>query len=777
MRFSQLKSNPNAIIRKKMYKKGKTWIVASMLSFASGFILFAGGNTVYADQDVNTANSTTSNTATNDPNQLKSNDTNTTDVVSNQESKNINTSVAVNTNLGVINIAVNGSPNSTVTVDVPAKSGYTANQNQISVNIDSNGVATTEDSIVYNAVLDSHNTDVPVASDFEEARRGDIKQKSNNDITGKDSSQTGIKESNKDTSDPNDSNTVNGNVIVDSNLGDVNIPVSGVKGGTFTVDIPNENPTYKKYKLTKSQSISGKIDDDGNIITDHPDEFVFYDVPNGDDPLGLWQKSVSIPVYIGNSTYTFETETAPFQDSHVAYIYNEGKTNIPLTQEPYKFKDGQNISFGNEYVGLRLSHGKIILDDWREQEQSNHEGNRMMMEVSIANINYHFLDSEGKPIDKGNYDGIYNTVIDNNWDTDRFTHFDTANNGILSLPTDEIHIPGYTVPDSIQLNHIFDVDNDMTQSIRLEKAEPIHATFQTYINGKIKDDIKDDIPYNSLFLDADPKMTSISDATVDLDKSYFYMHGMPDEKGMTFKELKDELSKDPEYSSFSWDEYSDTSSPWNFYKSYMGFAFEDYIKSVDWNAIYWSPSFGPLKVVEYFTKEETPQKPVTDKPKPNKPNSSHSESDNNVSISDLMQNIATFSDKPTVTLYSISGNEIKPVENRALAPNTDWYSDKLAKISDGDMQYYRVATNEWVRASDVHPYETVNDIVTTKNSDVPLIAAEGTLVKNRELAPETSWRVDRIGYLGTGDKPDAFYRVATNEFVNKNDVTVGKNQI
>jgi len=99
---------------------------------------------VYADQDVNTDNNTTSTTSINDPAQLKSNDTNDTDVVSNQEPQNINTSVAVNTNLGAINIAVSGSPNSTVTVDVPAKSGYTANQNQISVNIDNNGVATNE---------------------------------------------------------------------------------------------------------------------------------------------------------------------------------------------------------------------------------------------------------------------------------------------------------------------------------------------------------------------------------------------------------------------------------------------------------------------------------------------------------------------------------------------------------------------------------------------------------------------------------------------------------
>ncbi|KRK80878.1 BspA family leucine-rich repeat surface protein [Companilactobacillus nodensis] len=51
MRFEQLKRQPNAILRKKLYKSGKSWVIASTLAFAGGMILLgsAQGTTVKAD--------------------------------------------------------------------------------------------------------------------------------------------------------------------------------------------------------------------------------------------------------------------------------------------------------------------------------------------------------------------------------------------------------------------------------------------------------------------------------------------------------------------------------------------------------------------------------------------------------------------------------------------------------------------------------------------------------------------------------------------------------
>ncbi|MCH4009305.1 SLAP domain-containing protein [Companilactobacillus sp.] len=48
------------------------------------------------------------------------------------------------------------------------------------------------------------------------------------------------------------------------------------------------------------------------------------------------------------------------------------------------------------------------------------------------------------------------------------------------------------------------------------------------------------------------------------------------------------------------------------------------------------------------------------------------------------------------SLYSIKGNK----SSRALAPNTPWYTDKSTTINGTQM--YRVSTDEWVIASDVH---------------------------------------------------------------------------
>ena len=52
--------------------------------------------------------------------------------------------------------------------------------------------------------------------------------------------------------------------------------------------------------------------------------------------------------------------------------------------------------------------------------------------------------------------------------------------------------------------------------------------------------------------------------------------------------------------------------------------------------------------------------------------------------------------KNMATLYTESGVKIT---NRALAPNTPWYTDRSATINGQKM--YRVATNEWVSAIDI----------------------------------------------------------------------------
>lgn len=154
----------------------------------------------------------------------------------------------------------------------------------------------------------------------------------------------------------------------------------------------------------------------------------------------------------------------------------------------------------------------------------------------------------------------------------------------------------------------------------------------------------------------------------------------------------------------------------------------------------------------------------------NSGNTSNNNSESNESLDFVKkdQDVSTLVGKGNVTLYKLSGTEFTPVTTRALAENSDWYSDQYVNVNG--MTYFRVATNEWVRISNVYRYKNFNVVATTKNQITRLLNDEGTLVTNRALGPRTSWLVDRIGYLGNDDDATEFYRVATNEFLNISDV-------
>jgi len=123
--------------------------------------------------------------------------------------------------------------------------------------------------------------------------------------------------------------------------------------------------------------------------------------------------------------------------------------------------------------------------------------------------------------------------------------------------------------------------------------------------------------------------------------------------------------------------------------------------------------------------------------------------------------------KKDVALFDIKAGKVTAVKNKQLAKYSDWKSDQTIKV-DG-IKYYRVATNEWAKASDVYRYEATQGIVDTKNAEITyLVESDTTNVKNRGLAAKTSWKYDRIAYLG--DKETKHYRVATKEFVHEQDV-------
>lgn len=135
---------------------------------------------------------------------------------------------------------------------------------------------------------------------------------------------------------------------------------------------------------------------------------------------------------------------------------------------------------------------------------------------------------------------------------------------------------------------------------------------------------------------------------------------------------------------------------------------------------------------------------------------------NNIQIVRNNALLTTFSDKNNVILYHINGDKLTR-SNRLLAPNTDWFSDQQVTIDD--VTYLRVATNEWIKATNVYMYESSARVVRTKGLTA-LVDTHGKQVKNRALHGETSWFTDRIVMIN-GKK---YYRVATNELVSANDV-------
>ncbi|WP_125763314.1 SLAP domain-containing protein [Companilactobacillus hulinensis] len=119
------------------------------------------------------------------------------------------------------------------------------------------------------------------------------------------------------------------------------------------------------------------------------------------------------------------------------------------------------------------------------------------------------------------------------------------------------------------------------------------------------------------------------------------------------------------------------------------------------------------------------------------------------------QNVATTGQ--IVTLYNDKGEIVR---NRALAVNSGWYSDEEYTLNG--VKYYRVATGEFAKASDVYVYEPMKKSYIKVYDDQigDLINYLGNPVKNRSLAPSSEWVTDRYALIN-GNK---YYRVATGEF-------------
>ena len=139
-------------------------------------------------------------------------------------------------------------------------------------------------------------------------------------------------------------------------------------------------------------------------------------------------------------------------------------------------------------------------------------------------------------------------------------------------------------------------------------------------------------------------------------------------------------------------------------------------------------------------------------------------------IEHKVQTISTYGDQPNVDVYQLdANNNMVPITNYVLDSDSNWYSDAVTRRNG--VNYYRIATNEWAKISQVYPYQELNNlhVRTYDDSEKDLYRSENELIKNETLAPDSSWLSDRETYAINDSK---YYRVATDKFVDSADVYV-----
>ena len=117
-----------------------------------------------------------------------------------------------------------------------------------------------------------------------------------------------------------------------------------------------------------------------------------------------------------------------------------------------------------------------------------------------------------------------------------------------------------------------------------------------------------------------------------------------------------------------------------------------------------------------------------------------------------------------IKIYNSKG---KLNDNVVLSEGTSWIIDQTQTINGAE--YYRVATDEYVKASDVYKYVPLQSIAVTNGDNVtPVYNTKGQLILNRALDTNTPWYTDRSATI----KGQKMYRVATDEWIKASDVTI-----
>jgi hypothetical protein len=141
--------------------------------------------------------------------------------------------------------------------------------------------------------------------------------------------------------------------------------------------------------------------------------------------------------------------------------------------------------------------------------------------------------------------------------------------------------------------------------------------------------------------------------------------------------------------------------------------------------------------------------------KPNKTNPGIGKSEQDYKVV-----VSTHSITDPVPVFDKTGKQ----SNRMLSAKSDWAVDKKM-VLNGET-YFRVSSNEWVKAAHVYEYQSINRVIETQDKISKLYDSKGKLSVSRSLGPNSRWLTDKSTMIN-GQK---YYRVSTNEWLSANDV-------
>lgn len=125
--------------------------------------------------------------------------------------------------------------------------------------------------------------------------------------------------------------------------------------------------------------------------------------------------------------------------------------------------------------------------------------------------------------------------------------------------------------------------------------------------------------------------------------------------------------------------------------------------------------------------------------------------------------VSTHPSNGKVALYDLNGKK----GNRLLSENSDWQVDRKTVIN-GET-YFRVSTDEWVKAGDVFELKYQAQIVRTKASGLAnLINSKGQSASNRSLAPHSLWFSDKVAVING----QQHFRISTDEWISASDIEI-----